>query len=287
VYRSVNGGQFTRIATVSGNTTSYPDTVSCNTGGYQYYVTSVIVADNTKNQIESQNSNITSNSPLLTGCYTNTPPTVALTDLAFSSNTATKGNVVNLTWTLKDDDTGVQVTRAQANTALSAIGPIPFDGACPATPPANAPPPIPVSSSGSGITSQFIFPWNTATFNAGCYWFKLNLDSGQSEVTTSALSLLIWLSARAFPTLTTTLPNAVYNKSYSNQLQQAGGTSPFIWTVVSGALPPGLLLGSGTGVVSGKPTATGSFTFGLKATDVNNNYGTQTFTLNVCKPSGC
>jgi hypothetical protein len=123
--------------------------------------------------------------------------------------------------------------------------------------------------------------------NAGCYWFKLNLDSGQSEVTTSALSLLIWLSARAFPTLTTTLPNAVYNKSYSNQLQQAGGTSPFIWTVVSGALPPGLLLGSGTGVVSGKPTATGSFTFGVKATDVNNNYGTQTFTLNVCKPSGC
>ena len=147
-----------------------------------------------------------------------------------------------------------------------------------------------MSASGSGIgfaNNQFSFGWNTTNFNAGCYFFKLSLDSGQFEVTTSALSLLMWVSDSAFPTLTTTLPNAVYNKSYSNQLFQSGGTSPFTWTVVSGALPPGILLGSSTGIVSGKPAATGSFTFGVKVTDVNNNYGTQTFTLAVCKPSGC
>jgi len=105
-------------------------------------------------------------------------------------------------------------------------------------------------------------------------------------VTTSALSMLIWLSDSAFPTLTTTLPNATYNKSYSSQLFQAGGTSPFTWAVVSGALPPGVLLSS-SGVVSGKPTATGTYNFGVKVNDTNKNYGTQTFTLNVCKPSGC
>src|SRR5262249_47094875 len=286
VYRSVNGDNPTVIATVSGKSTSYPDPVSCNTGGYRYYVTSVIQDDITNQPIESQPSNTTSNSPLLTGCYTNTPPTVALNDLAFSSNTATKTSIVNVTWSLKDDDTGAQVTRAQANTALSAIGPIPYDGACPASPPANATV-TQVSTSGSGITNQFSFGWNTTNFNAGCYFFKLKLDSGQSEVTTSALSLLIWLSDSAFPTLTTTLPNAVYNKSYSNQLFQAGGTAPFTWTVVSGALPPGILLGSNTGITSGNPTAAGSFGFGVKVTDGNKNYGTQQFTLAVCKSSGC
>jgi hypothetical protein len=295
VYRSDAGGTFTQVGTVSGTslapTYEFDNTVTCNPGGYTYYVTSTVLDDLTNQQIVSQPSNPTSNSPLLTGCYTNSPPTVSLTSLAFSPSMATKTAVVTTTWSLLDDDTAAVVSRPAASTALSVIGPSPYDGTCPLTPPANAIP-TPVSTSGSGIqfsaaTNQFSFGWNTTNFNAGCYFFQLNLDSGQSEVTASALSLLMWVSDSAFPTLTTTLPNAVYNKSYSNQLFQAGGTSPFTWTVVSGALPPGILLGSSTGTISGKPTATGSFTFGVKVTDVNKNYGTQTFTLAVCKPSGC
>jgi hypothetical protein len=252
-------------------------------------VTSTVVDDLTNQLIVSQPSNPTSNSPLLTGCYTNSPPGVSLTSLAFSPVKVTKADTASITWSLQDDDTGAFVSRPQASTALSAIGPIPYDGACPATPPANASV-TQVSTNGSGIgfaNNQFSFGWNTTNLNAGCYFFKLNLDSGQPEVTTSALSLLMWVSDSAFPTLTKTLPNAVFNKSYSNQLFQAGGTSPFTWTVVSGALPPGLLLSSSTGTISGKPTATGTFTFGVTVTDVNKNYGTQTFTLAVCKPSGC
>src|SRR5215471_5128189 len=287
VYRTDKG----LIKTVSGSTHTYTDTVTCNPSGYTYYVTSVIVDDITSMPIESQKSNLApSGLPLLTGCYTNTPSTVVLNNLAFSPSLVTKTGVATITWSLQDDDTGTFVSRPGASTALSVIGPVPFDGMCPSTPPAN--PVTQVSTNGSGIqfgitgANQFSFPWNTTNFNAGCYWFKLNLDSGQSEVTTSALSLLIWVSDTSFPTLTTTLtPNAVFKKSYLNNLVQAGGASPS-WAMVSGALPPGLSLSS-SGTVSGTPTATGTYTFGVKVTDINGNYGTQTFTLNVCKPSGC
>jgi hypothetical protein len=95
------------------------------------------------------------------------------------------------------------------------------------------------------------------------------------------------VSGSAPYTLTTTLPNATLNKSYSTTLQQGGGVSPFTWAVVSGALPPGVVLGSGSGTLSGKPSSTGIYTFGVKVTDVNKNYGTQTFTVAVCKASGC
>jgi hypothetical protein len=293
VYRSDEGGAFNRIATRTD--LSYLDTVTCKEGGYRYYVTSVITDDITHQEIESQPSNTTSNSPLLTGCYTNTPQPqpVSLTDLAFSSSTVTKATVAPVTWSLQDDDTATFVSLPAASTALSAIGPYPHDGACSSTPPPGTTV-TQVSTSGSGIqfgitppgSNNFSFAWNTTTFNAGCYLFKLNLDSGQSEVTTSALSLLIWVSDSVFPTLTTTLPNATLNKSYSNTLVQAGGVSPFTWTKVSGTLPSGMSLSS-SGTVSGKPGATGTYTFGVKVIDGNQNYGTQTFTLNVCKASGC
>ena len=307
VYRSSDGGvTFNKIATVSGTTFQYTDTPTvgpvCNTLGYKYYVTSIIQDDiNPSKHIESQPSaTVPSGLPLLTGCYTNSPPTVSLTSLAFSPSTVIGGSLVPITWSLQDDDTSMYVQRAAASTAVRAIGPFPYDGACSqvAQPPAvagyNGTYPYPfinLSTNGSGISfsnNLFTFTWNTAntSIKAGCYFFELDLDSGQSEVTTSALTLLIWVSDSSPYTLTTTLPEATLNKSYSNTLQQAGGTSPS-WIVVSGALPPGITLGSTTGTVSGKPSATGTYQFGVKVTDVNKNYGTQTFTLAVCKASGC
>ena len=45
-----------------------------------------------------------------------------------------------------------------------------------------------------------------------------------------------------------------------------GGKPPYSWSVVSGALPGGLTLGS-DGSVSGTPTAAGNFVFGVQVTD--------------------
>jgi hypothetical protein len=47
----------------------------------------------------------------------------------------------------------------------------------------------------------------------------------------------------------------------------SGGAGTLTWTVISGTLPPGLSLDSSTGVISGTPTSTGSWTFTVQVTD--------------------
>ena len=51
-----------------------------------------------------------------------------------------------------------------------------------------------------------------------------------------------------------------------NQALRASGTTPILWELASGDLPPGLSL-SPTGVISGTPTEAGSYTFVVKATN--------------------
>ena len=63
-------------------------------------------------------------------------------------------------------------------------------------------------------------------------------------------------------------------------LAATGGTVPYSFTMISGALPAGMSLSTG-GVISGTPTASGDFTFTVKATDVNGCMGTQQYTLNI------
>lgn len=66
----------------------------------------------------------------------------------------------------------------------------------------------------------------------------------------------------------------VVNMPYiSGVLPVAGGTPPYTWSIASGALPPGLTLGAGTGVVSGTPTTLGTFNFEYAARDSAGSIG--------------
>jgi len=75
-----------------------------------------------------------------------------------------------------------------------------------------------------------------------------------------------------------TLSPAQANSAYSMQFSVNGGTSP-TWAISSGSLPAGLNLSS-SGLLSGTPTATGNFTFQIKATDGGRS-DSQTYTLAV------
>jgi hypothetical protein len=64
------------------------------------------------------------------------------------------------------------------------------------------------------------------------------------------------------------LPNGTNGVAYSTTtLTATGGQSPYTWSLVSGsALPPGLSLSSG-GVISGTPTASGTYVVSIQVTD--------------------
>ncbi|HUG44738.1 MAG TPA: ice-binding family protein, partial [Acidobacteriota bacterium] len=81
-----------------------------------------------------------------------------------------------------------------------------------------------------------------------------------------------------------TLPPATIGIAYSEAITASGGTAPHTFSVTSGSLPPGLSLSSG-GVLSGTPTAVGSFTFTVTAEDANSCLGSQIYTILVNCPA--
>lgn len=71
------------------------------------------------------------------------------------------------------------------------------------------------------------------------------------------------------PTITiapTTLTGATAGVAYSQSITASGGVAPYTYTVTAGALPAGLTLASG-GTLSGTPSAGGTFSFTITATD--------------------
>jgi len=54
---------------------------------------------------------------------------------------------------------------------------------------------------------------------------------------------------------------------YKYQLKTWGGVGPFLWKIATGALPPGLSLHAGTGMIDGTPSKAGTYQFSVRITD--------------------
>jgi hypothetical protein len=113
---------------------------------------------------------------------------------------------------------------------------------------------------------------------AGTFNFTVKAANGAGNAT-KALSIVVTTGGGSpvAPTITTTtLPGGTTGTAYSQTLA-ATGTAPITWTVDSGTLPGGLSL-STAGVISGTPTAAGTFNFTVKAA---NSAGNATKALSV------
>ncbi len=76
------------------------------------------------------------------------------------------------------------------------------------------------------------------------------------------------------------LPVGTVNQPYSAALESDGGSGPYVFSKLTGALPNGVTLSS-TGAFSGLPAQPGSFAFTVQTTDANGCTGTQDFILQV------
>jgi hypothetical protein len=78
-----------------------------------------------------------------------------------------------------------------------------------------------------------------------------------------------------------TLPNGSVGTPYNQTVSASGGTSPYTFSVSSGALPPGLLLNGATGAITGTPNTAGTFTFTITATDANGCSGSRLYSMTI------
>jgi hypothetical protein len=114
----------------------------------------------------------------------------------------------------------------------------------------------------------------TFTFTAIATDTLSNQGSRQYTVTIDAAPAMIVITPP-------TLPNGTVNTPYSQTITASGGSGPYIYAVTAGALPGGLSLNTGSGVISGTPTTAGASNFTIMATDSGNNTGTQSYTVSI------
>ncbi len=61
--------------------------------------------------------------------------------------------------------------------------------------------------------------------------------------------------------------SVIVNLPYSSPILATGGTPPYTYSIIAGALPPGLTLNGGTGLIFGTPTVVGTYNFTIRVTD--------------------
>ena len=101
---------------------------------------------------------------------------------------------------------------------------------------------------------------------AGTYTFTAKATDANAQPRTATQILTIVVNAALEVTTGATLPAAVKGATYTQQLVNTGGTGPFAWSVTP-ALPVGLTLDAASGIISGKATTAGSYSFTATVTD--------------------
>ena len=120
---------------------------------------------------------------------------------------------------------------------------------------------------------------NLQPASAGDY--ALFVTNWYGAATSSPVSLNISTQLVVAPS---NLPNGTVGTLYRRTNTACGGTAPYTFAVVSGALPPGLSL-SITGLLSGTPTNAGTFNFTIQATGSNLVTGTTNYSISALCPA--
>ncbi|MBI3681179.1 MAG: putative Ig domain-containing protein [Acidobacteria bacterium] len=138
-----------------------------------------------------------------------------------------------------------------------------------ASSPAPLPPGLSLTASGLlvGIPTQ-----------AGVFSFTVTFrDSSAITQTISAFFTLVVKTNITI--LNTTLPNGTVNVFYAQTFAATGGTPPYVWSLFSGSLPPGLALSPSTGTLSGVPSQVGTFQFTVIVRDSLGQQTSKSFLL--------
>jgi hypothetical protein len=129
----------------------------------------------------------------------------------------------------------------------------------------------------------------------GNYTFTVQVSDADDNTSASDADVVEFTLTVAYPpnsvpeVTSTTVRASFVNEAYSFTLQGSGGEGGLVWSLASGALPPGITFSS-TGVLSGTPTALGSYSFTVRVADSDEftgpeDEGERQLVFNVYAPS--
>ena len=112
------------------------------------------------------------------------------------------------------------------------------------------------------------------------------VDTSNVPFTVQARESVTVTTNAATLSLTGNPPAGTVGTAYTTALTAAGGTAPYTFSILSGALPNGLQLAAGTGVIAGTPSASGTFQFTAQVQDAAGMKATATFSINISNGAG-
>ena len=128
-----------------------------------------------------------------------------------------------------------------------------------------------------GVTNDITgTPINAGTFPVGV---AVNAARKTLYVANQGDSTVSAIIERSTPDITSAPPVPGSTGLSYSFVTTAAGSPPPILSFSSGVLPPGLVFNGSTGVLSGRPTRAGSYTFTVTAHNVTNFDQKKTYTL--------
>ncbi|WP_422403825.1 putative Ig domain-containing protein [Pseudomonas sp. GZD-209] len=194
-------------------------------------------------------TNATGTSAPATVSVTVSPPILAITPTSLPA--ATAGNAYNQT--LSSSNGTAPYTYALSSGAL----------------------PPSMTLSGAGVLS------GSPSANGN---FSFDIRSTDQYGATGTRSYTVNVAAPTISVAPVSLSNGSYGVPYSQSISASGGSAPYSYAVSAGSLPSGMTL-SPSGLVTGTPSATGTYNFTLTATDANTFSGQRAYTLVIAAPT--
>ena len=120
---------------------------------------------------------------------------------------------------------------------------------------------------------------------AGTFTFDVTATDANFCTGVQSYSIVVSCPAIALSPASGALAGGTTGSAYSQTFTASGGTSPYSFAVTTGSVPTGLTLTSG-GALSGTPTAAGSYSFDVTATDAYSCTGTASYSILITAPGG-
>ena len=145
-------------------------------------------------------------------------------------------------------------------------------------------PPYSWSLSAGGLLTGFSINPSTGAITGtpttpGTYPFTISVVDSNFGIATATFQLTV--QSVGLSIMTSSLPAGTVGAAYDSGLLAANSTPPLTWSVTVGNLPPGIQLGTSTGVLSGTPATAGSYGFTVQVMDSTSATATAPLTLVV------